>query len=188
MLARAEAISRRQYVAVIMPGNTIVQPSDDTNVYKYQAFRSAFVEPSTADNDQFIFVEWVPGTQWTFLPNAALIALVNDDAAKTLTLDANGNTPLGHSSYSDIKAEDGAGIPTVVDGTSEKLMPGTGVDNTTGIRAVVFKPNGRCTHKCVITVMEGQYTASSTEIERENTSNIRVLDVNKFTGQVKFLF
>jgi len=42
-LARAEAISRRTYVAVILPGKDFVN-RDATAIYRYQSFRAAIVK------------------------------------------------------------------------------------------------------------------------------------------------
>lgn len=75
-LARAEAVSRRTYVAVILPGKEFINP-DDTAIYRYQSFRAAIVDRS---GDDFEFVEWVEGTKWTFLPTGAVIPEVDEDA------------------------------------------------------------------------------------------------------------
>lgn len=76
-LARAEAVARRQYIAVIMPGLEFIN-SDDTAIYRYQSFRAAIVE--RFDDDDFEFREWIDGTKWTFLPIGAVIPEVDEDA------------------------------------------------------------------------------------------------------------
>ena len=45
-LARAEAVAKRQYIAIVMPGTDFNQPADGktTDEYHFRAFRAAIVE------------------------------------------------------------------------------------------------------------------------------------------------
>lgn len=179
MLARAEAIARRKYVAVVIPASN-VNVGEDANVYNRQAFRSAYV---TGDSPDYKFEKWVPGTEWTFLPNGAVIAMVENDTATTIKYDA---TEKGYFPTTDsYTLADGSGIATVEDDGSNKLFDGNSNSN---IRAIVFKPNGRAAFKSYITVMEGHCISNSDSIERENRKNIKVMEVNQFTGQLRYLF
>jgi len=190
-LARAEAIARRQYIAVILPGEHFIQDSDEENppiVYRYQSFRAAIVSNTGAG---FEFVEWVEGTQWTFLPTGALVAEADDDAEELTSADPP--LPVGNSW--EISDDSALQVNDVSD-------PGNNV------RAVIFKPNGRCVQKTYVTIMEGIFTVpdptvpedtnqdpvedpvneSQPAFERENKFNIRVMEISPFTGKVRFLY
>lgn len=187
-LARAEAVSRRQYIAVIMPGDDFNQLPTDDNIYRYQSFRSAIVESSGSAN-VFNFIEWVPGTQWTFLPVGAVIADV--DGSPNEELDRSGSVPLPTNAVNDTTGGwpiDGlASIVKVSDNGSRELF--TGVSGNTELRAVVFRPNGRCSAQIYVTLMEGLIsTWNADKIERENRNNIRVMEISQYTGKLKYLF
>ncbi|HPY89817.1 MAG: prepilin-type N-terminal cleavage/methylation domain-containing protein [Lentisphaerae bacterium] len=182
-LARAEAISRRQHVAVIMPGADFVQDAaNDTNIYRYQSFRAAIVEAS-ATVGEYTFVQWIEGTDWTFLPTGALIIEADDDVDELTA--ATPHAPVGSGSTWTIG--DGI-IHEVNDGSSPaKIFDVASVTNNE-VRAVVFKPNGRCASKVYVTIMEGVVATPTGNYERENMSNIRVMEINAYTGQIRFLF
>lgn len=175
MLARGEAISRRTHVAVLFPA-AINSKADDTNIYKYNSFRSGIVEK---DGGQWKLKEWIPGTAWTFLPTKAVLQTVHDHIPNLIKKD--------DEEY--VRDLDKTTVPTendcdkVIDGAAGIL---DGVTNTSGIRAVIFNPNGSCTKTIYITVMEavngdGNPTA-------HNVENLRVLEVNEYTGKAKFLY
>ena len=166
-LARAEAISRRQHVAVIMPGAVFNQDSSGTNIYRYQSFRAAIVEAS-ATVGEYTFVQWIEGTEWTFLPTGALIIEANGGDDELTTTDPR--VPVGSWTI------DGNATHAVDDGASPN------------VRAVVFKPNGRCASKIYVTIMEGVVATPTGNYERINQSNIRVMEINAYTGQIRFLF
>ena len=182
-LARAEAVSRRQYIAVIMPGDTFSQDTaNDTNIYRYQSFRAAVVTPSGTTNE-YTFVQWVEGTDWTFLPTGALIAEVDDDVDELTATDPR--VPVGAGSTWTVG--DGT-CHQVDDGASPaKIFDVASVSNS-DVRAVVFKPNGRCASRIYVTAMEGVVTTPAGVIERANQSNIRVMEINAYTGQIRFLY
>ena len=178
MLARAEAIARRKCVAVIMPASGLAIPSDDTNVYNRQAFRSAYV---TGEGPEFSFDSWVPGTEWSFLPTGAVIGIVENGTYSTLSFDSEESAYIPKNDY-DIS--DGSGIPCVSDTATAKMFS----SSNSQVRAIVFKPNGRAAFKSYVTVMEGLCEDNSSGVERANKSNIKVMEINQFTGQVRYLF
>ena len=180
MLARAEAIAKREYVAVIMPA-AITVPSSNTEVYKLQAFRSGYVEKSGSD---WKLKRWVPGTQWTFLPSGALIAAIDDDHG-SIAFDSDSKewilasswTPTDNCAYvGDGRDEDDNEVPIVEGATNNS------------VRAIIFKPNGRALNREYITVMEGICSANDASIERENKSNINVIEINAYTGQARYIY
>ena len=193
MLARAEAIARRKYVAVIIPGQYYTKNSDDRNNYHFSSFRSAFVTEDSGNT--FKFVEWVPGTQWTFLPTGAVIEILETSgSSKPIALDTSGTEAVPNSSSYDIpddSSDKGFGCDsgcTAVTAVKDDAGNDMADSSTRGIRAIVFKPNGRCAQKNYLTVMEGVVEADSHEITRENRANLRVMEVNQYTGQVRYLF
>ena len=64
----------------------------------------------------------------------------------------------------------------------------TAQNSTHGIRAIVFKPNGRCVQKNYLTIMEGVVETASNTTTRLNRSNVHVMEVNQYTGQVRYLY
>lgn len=202
-LARAEAISRRQYIAVIMPGADFNKDNaNDESLYKYQSFRAAVVENYDSTTRTATFKNWVEGTEWTFLPTGTVIAEVDEDAyddrsnpvaTGTDTFELINTSASGSPVVFEIPA-DSAGTPcwqiqddntvTITDASStEKIYSG---QSNTSVRAVIFKSNGRCVQRTYVTVLEG--VAPEGSIQRENKFNIRVMEVNAFTGQIRYLF
>jgi prepilin-type N-terminal cleavage/methylation domain-containing protein len=195
-LARAEAISRRKCVAVIMPGKDFKKDDDDDeNLYKYQSFRAALIKDN---GGVYEFESWVEGSEWSFLPTGTVIAEADTDAYERKSNPVSTNTAElidVSSSGSPIQLEipvDSAGKPSwkiedngnveVRDGT-EEIYPGQ--DNTK-VRAVIFKPNGRCMKRTYVTILEA--VAPEGEIIRENKFNIRVMEINAYTGQIRYLY
>jgi prepilin-type N-terminal cleavage/methylation domain-containing protein len=184
-LARSEAVSRRQYIAVIMPGETFAQEdTTDKNLYlyRYQSFRSAIVEPTGTDNE-FTFKQWVQGTTWTFLPVGAVIAEANNDVIELTTTEPR--LPAGDAVWTSV---DGNAYHKIADGISPAKIFDVPLVNNSNVRAVVFKPNGRCNSRIYVTIMEGMVATPDGAIERANKSNIRVMEINAFTGQIRYLF
>ncbi len=196
MLARAEAIARRRHVAVIIPGEYFTKASDDRNNYHFSSFRSAFVTEDSGNT--FKFVEWVPGTQWTFLPTGAVIEILETTgASKPIALETSGTETLPNSSSYDIPDDSSdkgvgcdSGCTAVKDDASNSnyMVDSSNTNSSHGIRAIVFKPNGRCVQKNYLTVMEGVVEADSNETTRLNKANLRVMEVNQFSGQVRYLY
>ena len=178
-LARAEAIARRKYVAVIMPGDALSQDLNDENIYRYQSFRTAFVNP-TSNANEFEFDQWVEGTEWTFLPTGAVIAEADTD-----DVELDNGTPRLPVGSSWTVNDDGA-YHQIDDGSgTSKILAGA---NNSQARAVVFRPNGRCASRIYVTLMEGVVVTPTGNIDRANQHNIRVMEINQYTGQVRFLY
>ena len=204
-LARAEAVAKRQYIAIIMPGKDFKQPSDGetTDEYNFRSFRAAIVEDDEdGDENTYNFKEWFPGTEWGFLPKGAVIAEVDGDAeVKTNTegveckieYDTDGeiktrtlydgwlgsDSKLGHDNN-----------PTLVSDTATVKMV-EGQDNkTNGVRAVVFKPNGRVSGGTkFVTIVEGVVSESGSDyrLANGNIRNMRLMKVARLTGKVTYI-
>ena len=192
MLARAEAIARRRYVAVIMPA-TIDVPSSNTEVYKYQAFRSAYVSGSGSN---WTLGEWVPGTQWSFLPSGAVIAAIDKNHG-SIEYNSTTNewepvsswTPADNcATVGDRKHKEDPDNPDSDDVLDAPIIEG--VSTNSNVRAVIFKPNGRALNREYITIMEGicMDNSNSASIERSNQNNINVIEINEYTGQARYIY
>ena len=188
MLARSEAVSKRRSIAVIIPGHNLDVPADG-NAYHYASFRSAWVKYNEG-SDRYEFDGWVEGTSWTFLPIGAVVACIDYDK----------NTPSALKYESDTKSYVPSDTTNWFTGTTEmnkkdevemvfedSVKMFDGQSQSKGVRAVVFKADGRCDKKVDVTLMEGVVEPGSNVIDRINEPNIHVLDVSKLTGQLKYL-
>ena len=206
-LARAEAVAKRQYIAIVMPGTDFVQPEDGktTDEYHFRAFRAAIVEEDDDNDDNtYNFKAWFPGTEWSFLPKGAVIAEVDGDSeAKTeaegveckIEYDTDGevkkreqyNNWLGSES----KLGQDASYSKVNDTSTAKMVDGK---NNSDVRAVVFKPNGRVAGSTkFVTIIEGiptEVTSASGDYYRltnGNIKNMRLMRVGRLTGKVTYV-
>ncbi len=67
-MSRQYAIANREYIALLLPGDEI---NDDDK--KFTAYRACIVTNPTNP----VFAEWVPNTEWQFLPTGAIIETVS---------------------------------------------------------------------------------------------------------------
>lgn len=185
MLARAEAISRREYVALIMPdaANQYKKSSDDNSTYTYTGIRAAIV---TENNE---FKEWIQNAEWGFIPTGALIREIDTEKPNFLTFQQD---PDDSSQY--IYSLNGSGFTehtdnyqTVTDSSSNQ-MDSSDTQPSGGIRAIVFKPNGRPANRYYITIMEGVAEDDGFVNGRTNEKNCHVIELNEYTGQAKFIY
>lgn len=206
-LARAEAVAKRQYIAIVMPGKDFEQPDDGktTDEYHFRAFRAAIVEEDDDDDDNtYNFKAWFPGTEWSFLPKGAVIAEVDGDAeAKTETegveckieYDTDGEVKKReqYASWlgSDSKLGQDGTYTKISDNGTAKMVDGK---NNTNVRAVVFKPNGRVSGGTkFVTLIEGiptEVTSASGDYYRltnGNIKNMRLMQVGRLTGKVTYV-
>lgn len=210
-MARAEAVSKRQYIAVVMPGARFTPPSSDSSsAFHFTSFRSAIVEEDA--DGKFIFKKWFPGTEWTFLPNGAVIAEVDGDGEAgsfsagiecKVTMEATNPevvewrkvNPDWLAAGSGLQLNElgrarESGLSVVYEETAEEMCPGGDNTNTEGIRCIVFKPNGRIAGGSkYVTIVEGVVPATSAPfiLTNGNIYNMRLMRVNQFTGKVVFI-
>ena len=202
-LARAEAVAKRQYIAIVMPGEKFKQPSDDSNGdYHFRSFRAAIVE-ETDESKEFDFVKWFPGTEWGFLPNGAAIAEADGDGVTTSS-SATGVECLEDYTGTELKSrkvadkwldenkldDDDSSTMVVVKDTDTASMV-EGQDNKAdGVRAIVFQPNGRVVggQNMYVTLVEGVPTGGSPYIlSNGNKENMRLMKINQYTGKITYL-
>ncbi len=205
-LARAEAVAKRQYIAIVMPGKDFDQTADGktTDEYHFRAFRAAIVEEDDDDDDNtYNFKAWFPGTEWSFLPKGAVIAEVDGDAD---TMDSDSTTvecivtPLGSGEVDTRKlnekwlgtdktlGQDGAYTKVSDNGNDHRM-----VDNShpnADVRAIVFKPNGRVSGGTkFVTIVEGIPTENGSDyrLTNGNIKNMRLMRIGRLTGKVTYV-
>ncbi|MBR6060132.1 MAG: prepilin-type N-terminal cleavage/methylation domain-containing protein [Victivallales bacterium] len=203
-LARAEAVAKRQYIAIIMPGKDFNAPNgdDETDEYHFRSFRAAIVEEGS-NSKQFDFVKWFPGTEWGFLPNGAVIAEADGDAVTTSTsatgiecLEDYNGTELKSRHVAEkwldsnkLQSDDNTTMTIVKDTDSATMVEGQ--DNKTdGVRAIIFQPNGRVVggQNMYVTLVEGVPTGGSPYIlSNGNKENMRLMKINQYTGKITYL-
>ncbi len=206
-LARAEAVAKRQYIAIVMPGTDFKQPDDGktTDEYNFRSFRAAIVEEDDDNDDNtFNFKVWFPGTEWSFLPKGAVIAEADGDSeSKTATegveckidYDTEGEvkTREQYDNWlgSDSKLGQDGTYTKINDTSSAKMVDGK---NNSNVRAVVFKPNGRVAGGTkFVTLIEGvptEVTSATGDYYRltnGNINNMRLMRVGRLTGKVTYV-
>ena len=211
-LARAEAVAKRQYIAIVMPGEDFTQPDDGktTDEYNFRAFRAAIVE-ETSDSKKFDFVQWFPGTEWGFLPKGAVLAEVDGDAAESSetegveSVEEYNGTELKSRHVSSkwldsnkLEGDDSTTMTIVNDpkkkheDDDENKLPKM-VENKKNekVRAIIFQPNGRVVggQNMYVTLVEGVVgeSGSSYVLTNGNTTNMRLMKINQYTGKVTYL-
>ena len=204
-LARAEAVAKRQYIAIVMPGKDFEQPTDGekTDEYNFRAFRAAIVEKDDAAETTFKFKEWFPGTEWGFLPKGAVLAEADGDGVTTSSSDTDvecveeyNGTELKSRHVSSkwldsnkLEGDDNTTMTIVKDkdGSTEKMVDGKTNDK---VRAIIFQPNGRVVggQNMYVTLVEGVATGNGNYVlANGNTANMRLMKINQYTGKVTYL-
>ena len=201
-LARAEAVAKRQYIAIVMPGKDFDQPADGktTDEYHFRAFRAAIVE-ETDNSKEFEFVKWFPGTEWGFLPKGAVIAEADGDGVTTSSsatgvecLEDYNGTELKSRHVAEkwldankLEGDDSSTMVIVKDASSAKMVDGKTNDK---VRAIIFQPNGRVVggQNMYVTLVEGVPTGdSSFVLANGNTNNMRLMKINQYTGKETYV-
>ena len=202
-LARAEAVAKRQYIAIVMPGKDFKQPEDGekTDEYNFRSFRAAIVE-ATDESKEFDFVKWFPGTEWTFLPKGAVIAEADGDGVTTSSSDTGvecledyNGTELKSRHVTDkwldsnkLESDDNTTMTVVKDTSSAKMVEGKTNDK---VRAIIFQPNGRVVggQNMYVTLVEGVAgeSGSSYVLTNGNKDNMRLMKINQYTGKITYL-
>lgn len=202
-LARAEAVAKRQYIAIVMPGTDFKQPADGatTDEYHFRSFRAAIVEEISGESKKFDFVKWFPGTEWGFLPKGAVLAEADGDAAESSETSgvecveeyASSELKSRHVSSkwlnsNKLESDDSATMTVVKDTSSAKMVEGKTNDK---VRAIIFQPNGRVVggQNMYVTLVEGVAAESGSDfiLTNGNTNNMRLMKINQYTGKVTYL-
>jgi Tfp pilus assembly protein FimT len=197
-LARQYAITQRRRVAVLMPSkdiqnhdgysydNTInpwsVAERNSLNPFLHVSFRSCFVDGSGN------FEEWVPNSQWEYLPVGSAIFEADTDQTTTNFTPTNINDS-GGTYVKDVLFPVGTiigdfnGNNILEDGVSVSDKD----DLLKNVRAVIFKPTGALdssSSEIVVTVGEGLYVNGNWIIR--NGKNWQDLMLNPYTGRLEY--
>ena len=164
-MARQYAISKREKVAVLMPGPNTSVPDQ----MRYTAFRSCIVK----NGDEF--KKWIENTEWNYVPTGSSIIQVLDSPPSDSPVSGEYDSTTGWSdTFEDIQK---VNYDWNNDGTaSEKRVD----------RAVVFEPTGRLSHTGVyVTACEAVYKSGNKTVR--NGNNWISMKVNQFTGRVEVI-
>ncbi len=175
-MARGYAITKREYVAVLMPtaGTIPVLPNEYVfKGYKLCAVSSTYT-PGTPNT--FTFQRWLPSEKWEFTPNGTAI---ND------IISATSHSPGSNSAWATALLE-------IVNGVYLKeLDPDTAPSSVTynsvgNVRAIVFKPTGKLAiaGNRYIAVSESTYNGSA--LTATNPKNWIDITIDQFTGRVAY--
>lgn len=169
--ARQLAVTRREFVAVIMPGHsgTGLDPE-----YQYRTYRLAFVDSS------YDFLRWVDDSAWTIMRSGVSIMEADDDIGI-------------QDSTSYIKNPDDNSTTQIDDVNLAERLNGGG--SAANVRAVVFSPSGQLKGSSrFITVGRATYDGSNWTIHDPGSASPNysatdqmTLEVNRFTGSVRYL-
>jgi len=162
-LARQEAITTRKNIAVVLP--TVDCGSDPT---AYIGFRPCVV---FNDGGTWRFDKWVANAAWSYVPAGACIAEADDDGPTAAAPQPDLiDRPGGFTTVSPPAAGPGAFLFTVP------------------VRAIVFKPSGRLTSlQRDVTIVEGAIPPGATTPLFTNQRNWVHIEVNQYTGRVRFI-
>jgi prepilin-type N-terminal cleavage/methylation domain-containing protein len=165
-MSQAYAIGNNRHVAVIFPGNEASVSSLDDK-YKFKSYRPCIVRYDSSAST-CTFVEWVPGTQWRFLPQGTLILY--------------DSTPLSLTSSAKATVKNGKAINSVdfsdIGGSSS-----VNVDNT---MAFVFKPSGSSFGFSDVETILCQGSYANGVQTRTNVDNKMEITVNPYTGRMSY--
>lgn len=201
-LARAEAVAKRQYIAIVMPGEDFEQPEDGekTDEYHFNSFRAAIVKETDASRE-FEFVKWFPGTEWGFLPKGAVIAEADGDSVESSATDGvecientvgtevqSRKVNSGWLDSNKLSGDDPNTKTIVKDGSSTSIVEGK---TNNKVRAIIFQPNGRVVggQNMYVTLVEGVAveSGSSYVLTNGNKENMRLMKINQYTGKITYL-
>lgn len=168
-MSQAYAIGNNRHVAVIFPGDEASISSLDDK-YKFRSYRPCIVRYDS-DSDICTFIEWVPGTQWRFLPTGTLIFY---DGASPLGLTSTANETLSNSSGKTINSVNFSDIG------------GSSAVNVEKTMSFIFKPSGATFGFTDIATILCQGTFSSGTQTRTNINNKMEITINPYTGRMSY--
>jgi Tfp pilus assembly major pilin PilA len=173
MEARQLAVSRRKYVAVLMPGTEGSTPAPKA----YACYRPAFVLRIDGTPVTYTFDAWPEGSKWEFTGNACSIMEADD----VVGIEDNGtyqSTPKDNT-YTTVGSVDLRGVG--------------GTNPASGVRAVIFAPSGRAAQEYYVTVGQANYLGGRWLVQKvadplltknHSCANQLTLKINRFSGAV----
>lgn len=179
-LARSYAISKRQYVALLMPQAGYPAASSPLNKYIHSAYRPCIVEKN---DTSYYFQQWIQGENWEFLPDG--VSIVEVDSDDGVNLDAYGNLAPANGTITLIS-------PSPLPGTT----PNKGVDcsdiggssSVTDFAGIIFKPSGIATAGRFIEIAEAKYepSAGGVIVTNKKSASYVSIKIDQYTGRVTY--
>lgn len=172
-LARQQALARRRYVALIMPGpleDALGISEDD----RYTVHRLAYV------NSALEFQGWVENRKWEFLAPGASIMEVDDDVG----ISSDGNAPDRQPTENS---------PAQIDNVDLTALGGAA--DVDGVRALVFSPAGKLLENARYVTIGAALKKGGTWIIRNvaatstnvSCSNQFTIEINRYTGGLRYI-
>lgn len=159
-LVRQYAISNRERVALLMPSDDHSnETSYGENIMperRWTAYRACIVNRSDE------FVDWLPNSEWKYLPAGAAIAEI---------------------SMSNSFSEPPADNADTIDGIDENDDGSIDYNN---VRAIVFAPTGRLAGSTTLKVHIVEGFPAEDSLVYRNTDNYRTLEVDTYTGRTSY--
>jgi prepilin-type N-terminal cleavage/methylation domain-containing protein len=202
-LARQYAISNRCYVAVLFPSTQIVDHIDQhypgwTELQKnkidpllFSTVRACLIQKPITGATKLVFSDWIPNTKWELLPIGGLVFQTQDNAVANnrvfATATPAADRPTGDGSITAAMMTWVDGVPLPVDNDSDGKVGEAVSEKYKDIRAIVFKPNGGMYGGGQRNVVIGEGVFANHDILYRKGSNWLQININPYTGRVKFI-
>ena len=182
-MSRSYAISKRKYVALLMP--QVGNPSGANIPSKYLncSYRTCIVEKNNTDN-KYYFHSWIPGEAWEFLPTGTAILEVDEDNGVNLS-----GTQLAPANGT-ITTVSPAPLPGTSPNRGVNCTDIGGSSSVTNFAAVIFKPTGGLADggSKYIEIGEAIYSPGTLSLILTNKGNLSYVSVSidNNTGRICF--
>ncbi len=183
-LARQEAVSKRQNVALLMPAdNVVISAAGDL---RYTAMRLCYVDLPTSGTT-WRFKGWVPGSKWEMMPVGSIVASVGQSSETTISAGAT-QLATGAVDVSFSPAD-------FTDATQQQIATDAAACFSGNCRAIVFKRSGAMAYgggstslQSYVTVAEGTVQGVRKTAGQTVCTNFICIKLNTYTGKVVQLY
>lgn len=179
-LARSYAISKRQYVALLMPQAGYPTASAPLNKYIHSAYRTCIVEKN---DTSYYFQQWIQGENWEFLPEG--VAIVEVDADDGVNLDAYGNLAPANGAITLISPFP---LPAIAPNKGVDCSDIGGSSSMTDFAGIIFKPSGIATAGRFIEIAEAKFepSAGGVIVTNKKSASYVSIRIDQYTGRVTY--
>lgn len=177
--AQSKAVAARRYVALILPTDHSAS-ANAMKPYCKSGYRMAYVKK---DGNTFVFVEWIPGSEWKNPNDGALLINISNTAP--------GNSPEEWAEnrkqeFADAKPGTKLSNLSDIDLNSVTVQEFTDIGGSTGC-ALVFSPfGGIANHDMPLYFSVTEARVEGTSYVLNNPDNFLVLKLNAITGRVTY--
>ncbi|HCE44839.1 MAG TPA: hypothetical protein DET40_14965 [Lentisphaeria bacterium] len=173
--ARGYAITKREFVAVLMP--TAATTPKLPNDYIFKSYKLCVVSSiyTAGTPNNFTFKSWIPSENWSFLQTGNAINDISS-TAHAVGSDSDWATAL-LDVVNDVSLKEFNNPPTATTYNA--------VDN---VRAIVFKPTGKMvvSGNRHVAVSESTYNGTGATLTNTNKKNWIDVIIDQFTGRVTY--